>query len=156
MPLRFQALPTDHVRALQAGGKDANGLAAERTVSDGNRNPCRHCLTEIDRGAAMLVLAYRPFPSMQPYAEVGPIFLCADRCRRHRDTNALPSMFRGWDRILVRGYTTDHRIKYGTGQVIDMTAVESVAARMFSDDTVAYVHMRSASNNCYQCRIERA
>ena len=104
----------------------------------------------------MLVLAYRPFPSIQPYAEVGPIFLCAERCRRHHDTHVLPRMFLDWDRILVRGYTSDHRIRYGTGQVIDMTAVEPVAEQMFSDDTVAYIHMRSASNNCYQCRIERA
>ena len=156
MPIKFQALPTDQVRELQAGGFDANEIVAETKVSDGNGNPCRHCLTEIGQGKEMLVLAYRPFASPQPYAEVGPIFLCAEQCKRHPHTNVLPNMFRNWERILVRGYTSDHRIQYGTGQVIDMNAVEQVAEQIFADKKVAYVHMRSASNNCYQCRIERA
>ena len=101
-------------------------------------------------------LAYRPFPSPQPYAEVGPIFLCAEPCRRHPDTNVLPRMFQDWDRILVRGYTSHHRIKYGTGQVIDIQAVAPTIEHIFRDGSVAYIHMRSASNNCYQCRVERA
>jgi hypothetical protein len=155
-PIKFQALPTAQVRELQAGGCDANGLVAETTVSDGNGNPCRHCLADIPRGKEMLVLAFRPFPSPQPYAEVGPIFLCAEPCERHPDTDALPEMFRDRQRVLLRGYTADHRIKYGTGQVVETKAVDQAAEQILADSTVAYVHVRSASNNCYQCRIERA
>ena len=97
--MRFLALPTDTVRALRAGAPDAHRRAPERAVSDGGDNPCRHCLTEIPEGRGMLVLAHRPFTTPQPYAESGPIFLCAD-------------------------------------------------AR------VAFAHLRSASNNCCQCRVE--
>ena len=75
---RFLALPTAAVRAVQAGCADANGQPPERYVSDGDGNPCRHCLSEIAAGQAMLVLAWRPFPSPQPYAELGPIFLHAE------------------------------------------------------------------------------
>ncbi len=156
MLVKFQALPTDHVRKLQAGGLDANGLVAETKISDGQGNPCRHCLTEVGEGKAMLVLAYRPFPALQPYAEVGPIVLCADQCERHPDSDVLPVMFRNRERILLRGYTSDDRIRYGTGQVIGTMAVEQVAERILANSEIAYVHMRSASNNCYQCRIERA
>ena len=51
---------------------DANGLP-ERHVSEGT-GPCRHCLGEIAGSAPYLILAHRPFPKPQPYAEVGPIF----------------------------------------------------------------------------------
>ena len=30
------------------------------------------------------------------------------------------------------------------------------AARILASGDVAYVHVRSAYNNCFQCRIERA
>ena len=103
----------------------------------------------------MLVLAYRPFPSPQPYAEVGPIFLCAEPCERHPDSDVLPQMFRNRERILIRGYTSDDRIRYGTGQVVDIEAVEETAEGILANEEIAYVHMRSATNNCYQCRIER-
>ena len=156
MPLTFKALPTDDVRALQAGQPDANRQMPERGVSNGVGTPCRHCLTNIPDGKEMLILAYRPFPVPQPYAETGPIFLCANQCHRHHDTSVLPKMFEAWQNILVRGYTAENRIKYGTGKVIEISAVERVVGQIFEDQDVAYVHMRSASNNCYQCRIERS
>jgi len=82
---RFIAVPTETARRYQSGGLDANGQAPERAVSNGNGNPCRHCLTFIPEGAPMLILAHRPFPDLQPYAETGPIFLCADTCSRWRE-----------------------------------------------------------------------
>ena len=65
--LRFIALDTETVRALQAGNPDANGQVPERLVSDGSGVPCRHCLNDVAAGARFLVLAHRPFPEVQPY-----------------------------------------------------------------------------------------
>jgi hypothetical protein len=56
---------------------------------------------------------------------------------------------------LVRGYDSNDRIVYGSGQIVPTAHIPEVAAGMLRDDRVAYVHVRSASNNCYQCRIER-
>jgi hypothetical protein len=151
--MRFKAIPTDVVRAYQAGGPDANGQLPERKVSDGGGNPCRHCLKMIPEGAGMLVLAHRPFPGPQPYAEVGPIFLCAHPCEAGGGA-AVPEMLAAPDYI-VRGYGADDRIVYGTGGVVATAAIPARAAELFGDDRVAYVHVRSARNNCYQCRIER-
>ena len=75
MPLNFAAIPTPDARNAQSGKPDANGQRPERAISDGNGNPCRHCLTDIPKGAQMLILGYRPFPTAQPYAELSPIFL---------------------------------------------------------------------------------
>ena len=154
--VRFVSMASEEAEDYWAGGLDANGHAAEKTLSDGKKNPCRHCLTEIGEGRGMLVLAYRPFPAPQPYAEVSPIFLCADPCQRHPDDRRLPEMFHNRDRLLLRGYGADHRIRYGTGQVVEIGSLERVAEQILADSRVDYIHMRSASNNCYQCRIERA
>lgn len=155
MSLKFSAMPTTQVRAYQAGEPDANGIRPEIAVSDGGGNPCRHCLTEIPAGEKMLVLAHRPFDELQPYAEVGPIFLCADGCERHPDAAELPEMFHNWEKMLIKGYTADNRILYGTGKIVEMPQLEKQAAEIFSNPAVTYIHMRSASNNCYQARIER-
>ena len=156
MALKFTPIPTDLVRNLQAGGLDANGQKAEIQVSDGAGNPCRHCLREIPAGEDMLVLAYRPFPNLQPYAELGPVFLCSRECERHPESDKLPVMFQSWDKILIRAYESNDRIIYGTGNVIDTTDVVKAINDLFKVQETAYVHMRSASNNCYQCRVEVA
>ncbi|TIM19788.1 MAG: DUF1203 domain-containing protein, partial [Mesorhizobium sp.] len=45
---------------------------------------------------------------------------------------------------------------YGSGGVIPTGAIAARAESLFERDDIAYVHVRSARNNCYQCRIERA
>lgn len=152
--MRFQPIPTDLARHYQAGGLDANGQVPERHVSDGGGNPCRHCLKMIPKGAGMLVLAHRPFPAPQPYAEVGPIFLCAEPCQAGGGVE-MPEILASADYI-VRGYGVDDRIVYGTGGVVPTGAIAGRADELFSDGRVAYLHVRSARNNCFQCRIDRA
>lgn len=154
--LRFIALPTQEAEAYWAGRPDANGQAPERHVSSGVATPCRHCLTDIAKGEPYLILAHRPFPVPQPYAEIGPIFLHSEPCQRHPDSAALPAMFASWERLLIKGYGADNRIVYGTGAVVPSGDVEDAAAAIPARGDVAYVHGRSAKNNCYQVRIERA
>lgn len=151
----FKALPTDAVRALQAGAPDAYGLTPERRISDGDGVPCRHCLENVGAGEAYLVLAFRPFPALQPYAETGPIFLHADPCARAGDSDALPALFGRTAAYIVRGYSADDRIVYGTGAVVPTTDIPARASELLAREDIAYLHMRSAKNNCYQCRIER-
>ncbi len=50
MLIHYVALPTDRVRALQAGGPDAYGMTPERRISDGDGVPCRHCLQNVRAG----------------------------------------------------------------------------------------------------------
>lgn len=151
--MRFVPIPTEVVRAYRSGAPDANGQVPERHISDGGGNPCRHCLRMIAPGAGMLVLAHRPFPAPQPYAEIGPIFLCADECAAGGGAE-LPRMLASPEYI-VRGYGPDDRIVYGTGGVVPTPGIADRAAGLLSDPRVDYVHVRSARNNCFQVRIER-
>lgn len=153
--LNFVALDSATAQALRRGAPDANGQVPERQVSDGGGNPCRHCLEDIAKGAPMLVLAHRPFPTLQPYAETGPIFLHAEDCPRYRGEAGVPAMLLRREAVLLRGYGADDRIVYGTGKVVPTEDIAALARHLFERPEVAYIHLRSASNNCFQCRIER-
>jgi hypothetical protein len=148
-------MPSHLAAAYRAGAPDANGMAPERRVSVDGDEPCRHCLGTVGVGEAFLTLAYRPFPSPQPYAELGPVFIHADACPAHDPATGLPVReTRGSGRIL-RGYGADDRIVYGTGKVVTNGGIEAEAAAILNRPDVAYVHMRSATNNCFTLRIDR-
>ncbi len=154
--IRFIAMSTEIARAYQAGTADANGQVPEVHISDGSGNPCRHCLTEVAKYDPLLIFAYRPFPNRQPYAETGPVFLHGNGCERYDEGAGIPAMFLDRPQLLIRGYGEDDRIVYGTGQIVSTDRLEDAAKELLERPDVAYVHARSASDNCYQCRIERA
>ena len=153
--LTFTAMPTETAARMRAGEPDAYGLVPERHVSDGGAMPCRHCLGNIEAGDAYLIFAYRPFPALQPYAETGPVFLHAEDCPRHVGGDALPQVLRTNPDYIVRGYGSDDRIVYGTGAVPPAADLRTRAEALLARGDVAYLHVRSARNNCYQCRIDR-
>lgn len=155
MMIAFYPMPTEQARAYQAGGPDAYGMAPEQRVSDGDGVPCRHCLQMVPAGARYLVLAHRPFPALQPYAETGPVFVCADPCLAAAAGAALPAIFDSPSYIL-RGYGTDNRIVYGTGRVVATAELAGAAAALLAQPAVAYAHVRSAANNCFQVAVARA
>ena len=145
--LRVVALDSETVKALRNGGMDANGQRPERRLSDGGGYPCRHCLDDIAEAEPMLVLAHRPFPAAQPYAEVGPLFLHAEDCPRYAEETAVPAYLGKRGAVLIRGYSADDRIVYGTGQSVAPKDIEAVSAKLFERPDIAYLHVRSASNN---------
>jgi hypothetical protein len=155
MDLIYEALDSGWVAAVRAGGRDAYGRPAERVRAEGGGNPCRHCLGEVPDGRDMLVLACRPFAALQPYAETGPIFLCADDCARH-EGHGLPDILLGSADYLLKGYNPDERIVYGTGKVVAREGVEGYASALLADPRIAFVDVRSARNNCFLLRIRRA
>jgi hypothetical protein len=57
---------------------------------------------------------------------------------------------------IIRGYGVDDRIIYGTGAVVPRDLLIAEAERRLSDPNVGYLHVRSARNNCFQLRINRA
>lgn len=155
MSIRFLPMPTETATACWNGGEDAYGQQPERHVSDGVGVPCRHCLRLVRAGEPYLILAHRPFPALQPYAETGPIFLHAVPCKAHEPSGELPPMLTS-SSYIVRGYSTENRILYGTGAVVPNADIQDYASELLAREDVAYLHIRSARNNCYQCRVERA
>jgi hypothetical protein len=154
--IRFVAAATEVVNAYQRGATDAYGRIPERRTSDGSGLPCRHCLGDIGAGDDYLILAHRPFSGLQPYAETGPIFLHADACERHPETAEPPEAFLERPQMMLRGYDADERIVYGTGAIVPTDHLASVASALLDRPEVAFVHIRSATNNCFQCRVDAA
>lgn len=153
MKLKIEGISSDEATRFRNGGVDANGQVAVRQIADAGANPCRHCLGLIAEGGPMLVLSYRPFPSLQPYAETGPIFLHAEACPRYA-SDRLPSWFTHFDPAIVRGYDSRDWIRYETARVINGGEIESVCESLLENPDVAYVHIRSKFN-CFQCRVDR-
>lgn len=152
--LKFSPLPSAVVNAYQAGQMDANGQVPERYTSDGSGVPCRHCLSDVKAGEPYLLLSHRPFPAAQPYAETGPIFVHAEPCAAFSKTDAVPPMIAARKQMLIRGYSAEDRICEETGQVVSTDDIRDEALKILKNPDVLYVHVRSATNNCFQCRID--
>ncbi len=151
---QFKALDTKTARAYQNGAPDAFGNTPERAISTGTGNYCRHCLQHIPEGNEMLILAHKPFETTQPYAEIGPIFLCANRCLSGTGAED-PAILKTSPDYLIKGYSEQDRIIYGTGAITPTEEIQNKVREIFAREDVAYIHVRSARNNCYQLRIDR-
>ena len=155
MNIQFHGLPSVQVATIRHTQRDAYDQPVEIHISEGDAYPCRHCMGEIPKGRPYLILAHRPFSDRNPFAETGPIFLCATDCAPYRCTGQVPAHLRNPTYIL-RGYTPDQRIVYGTGGVVPRHKILTRVQSLLSRTDIAFVDMRSAENNCYQCRIGRA
>lgn len=153
MELRIDGISTEACARIWDGGLDANGQQALVRIAEGPANPCRHCLRLIPAGEQKLVLAYRPFDTLQPYAETGPIFLHAEPCERYQ-AETVPAWFDFLDPAIVRGYGRDHWIRYETGSIVRGSEITNACRKILGDGDVAYVHVRSKFN-CFQCRVDR-
>ena len=154
MQITYLSYDAATVAGLRAGGPDAYGRAAERTISNGQGTPCRCCLKDVPKGAEMLIVAARPFDGLHPYAETGPIFLCADDCTPF-DGETVPPILTTSPDYLVKAYDQDQRIVYGTGQVTRAGDIADYARSLLARDGIAHVDVRSARNNCFMTRIVR-
>lgn len=150
----FLPLSDDSVARYRAGAPDAYGLTPERrVVGPGDGVPCRYSLTRLPEGAEYLIVAHRPFEGLNPYTETGPIFLAAE------GDGAAPSPelppFLTAPSYITRAYGADERILYGTGAVTPTDEIIARCAELLARPEVAFVHVRSASNNCFHVRVER-
>ncbi|MBC9245243.1 DUF1203 domain-containing protein [Paracoccus sp. 11-3] len=155
MNIRFAAIPTDIARLYRQGKPDAFGLSPEyQAASSGTGTPCRHCLQQVPAGKPYLLLAYRPFKGLNPYTETGPIFLCADDCPAA--SSVFPDKILTAAHYIVRGYSADERIIYGSGQIVNTVDIPLICHDLLENTEIAFVHVRSASNNCFLCLVRRA
>lgn len=153
MPPVFLPLSDADAAHYRAGGLDAYGLPPERRVVQGGGVPCRHTLRMLTEGAPYLIVAHRPFAGLNPYTETGPIFLGAGDLPGAAVSSDLPPFLTS-PAYIVRGYSADERIVYGTGAVTPTQDIPAACARLFERAEVAFIHVRSASNTCFHVRVE--
>ncbi len=101
----------------------------------------------------MLILADRPFSTLHLYAETGPIFLCAAACSRSGGPE-VPEILTTSPDYPVKGYDADNRIVYDTGAILPQPDLHACTEKLFHNPRMAYLHVRSARNNCYPLRLD--
>ena len=149
--MHYTGMSSDEAARLRDGGRDALGNLPERAVSTGDGTPCRHCLRDVPEGRDYLILAHQPFTTSQPYAEIGPVFLCADPCPA--PTGALPEVLTTSPDYLVKGYSREERIVYGTGRITPADEIAAGVGALLGRADIAFVDIRSARNNCWLARV---
>ena len=149
----FIAMPTHEFKQFQRGKVDANNQVGKTQISNGSGLPCRHCLTDIDQSDSCLLFAYRPFNSVNPYTESGPVFIHKQDCKRFVQ-RSIPKIILERQHVIIRGYDDQDTIVEDTGQVIKTDDFMRKAKEVLYTENVDYMHVRSASNNCYFCRVE--
>ncbi|SFI46309.1 DUF1203 domain-containing protein [Jannaschia pohangensis] len=150
--MTFLAMDQTFVDHIRAGGANANGQPAERAISKGTGTPCRSCLSNVPEGEEMLICAARPFATLHPYAETGPIFLCARPCKPWAGAGLPPILHESPD-YLIKAYGSDERIRYGTGEVLGRDVLAHAVAQRLADPDNVFVDVRSARNNCFLTRM---
>lgn len=145
----YRGLTAQTAQHYRQGGLDAYGNSPERAISKGSGTPCRRCLCNVPEGKPYLLVAHRPFAGTGSYAETGPIFLCADACRAQTD---LPPVLTTSPSYLIKAYSPDERIIYGTGKIVAQAQVHTHVETLLAQTGTAFVDIRSASNNCWLMR----
>ena len=149
---RISPLPNDFTSRVRREMKDDLGhaLSVRRDLS---RHQCRACLhlTEPDEG--VILLAYSPFTTDQPYAEVGPIFIHERDCRPYEDTREYPAEF-PCDAVVLRAYNERDEIE--DAEYVGNWPVDQAIARLFENPCVGYLHARNSTYGCFMFRIDRA
>lgn len=155
MQLSVRGIPSEAVERLRRGRPGANGQPALVRIADGPANPCRHCLGLIAPGEEKQVLAYRPFPALQPHAELGPIPARA-RARATTRSACRPGSTSWPPRSsAATGPTTGSATRPAPSSAGPRSPAHAGACRrILADPTVAYVHDRS-NLNCSLCRVDR-
>jgi hypothetical protein len=152
--IAFRISPLDSKDAERARSAErddyGNALFAREQVESGA--PCRHCLRRAKAGERLILFAHSPFDQLNPYKEVGAIFVHADGCERYAALDRLPDELR--NPVVLRGYTASQEISRAA-VVVDGDA-EARLETLLADPQIAFVQARSLTNGCYYFRVDRA
>jgi len=152
----FRCIPMDTASAIrfrQTGRDDAGNLLL-RKVAD-RPAPCRHCLSEAEVGAPVLLGSYHFGKPHGVYWTPSPIFVHDEPCERFDQPDFVPDIVRH-RLVSVRAYDADDMCLYDLGDVSEGTEVERLLDRALTDTRTDYVNIHTARPGCFLCRVERA
>ncbi|MCU4186320.1 DUF1203 domain-containing protein [Acidiferrimicrobium sp. IK] len=151
---RIKALDAAYLEGVRSRGTDEFGNAVIAVANEEpGGTPLRCCLREAEIGEKVALIAHQPARIGGPYAEVGPVWIHADRCEGHGAPDAYPEGFRH-RRLLFRAY--DARGRQVDNRIAEGAVAEAVIDGLFSRPDVAYIHARNVLAGCYMFTVERA
>jgi len=151
---RVAPLPPAELARIRAAAVDDFGNPVVRQVNDDPSGaPLRCCLRFAEVGEWIALIAYRPFATPSPYAEVGPVFIHADECPGYTETDRFPSGFRH-RRLVLRAY--DHEGRIASAAFVDGDGAEAAIEEQLTRPEIAFLHFRAQTYGCYQFAVHRA
>ncbi len=152
-----------HICGLNRGhfshlfGKSAQELAeygVERmTVDEKPGFPCRVSLQDIDVGKTVLLMNYEHQSALSPYRSSHAIFVQEWASQVDLGKNQIPEVLR-IRLISVRAFDASGMMV--DADIVDGSELEEMIDRMFSIESVRYLHLHNAKRGCFAARVERA
>ena len=152
---QFIALPSEQFAALiSRSDAELQAIGARRMIVDEKPGyPCRVSLADAEVGETVLLLPFTHHDVSSPYRASGPIFVRSGAETANPAPGEIPVMFR--HRLLsVRAY--DSAAMMIGAEVVKGSELEGAIKRLFSDESVSYLHIHNAQPGCYNCRVARA
>jgi hypothetical protein len=156
---RISGLPAEPFqRYFAMTDAELHAQGARRVVATeadiGLMPPCRVSLRDAEVGETSILLHYPHHTSAtSPYRASGPIYVRQGVTQAASVVNEVPAQQR--TRLLsVRAYDADGIMV--DAEVAPGEELETLIARFFSRNNVAFLHAHNARRGCYSCRIDRA
>jgi hypothetical protein len=128
-------------------------IGAVRMIADRERGfPCRVSLHNPAIGEEILLLPYRHHKTKSPYQSAGPIFVRKLATTATLSVNQIPVILLNKP-LSLRAYDEMGFMKEAV--VTEGIALKNALDAMFSNPVIAYIHIHSARQGCYNCSVER-
>lgn len=126
----------------------------ERTIATQKPGyPCRITLEDAEPGERVLLLNHVHQPADTPYRASHAIFVRESATEAFDQPDRVPPVLR--PRLLsLRAFDAAHHMV--DAGVIEGREVESLIAKLFAREDVAYLHAHYAARGCFAARIDRA
>jgi hypothetical protein len=114
--------------------------------------PCRVSLQDAEVGEKLILLNYEHLPVATPYRSRHAIYVREAATEAQLAIDEVPQLMR--HRLLsVRAFDADGMMK--AAEVAPGTAIEKLIEQMFSNPSIAFLHVHNAKWGCYAARVDR-
>lgn len=154
MDFQIKALAVEQFSHLfGADEQTLRGLGVKRVIADESPGfPCRVSLVDAELGEPVLLMNYEHQALPSPYRSRHAIFVREWAAEARLDKNEIPMLLR--QRLLsVRAF--DNAAMMLGADIADGQQLEPLVERMFSNESVRYLHLHNAKPGCYVALVER-
>ncbi|HWT80106.1 MAG TPA: DUF1203 domain-containing protein [Candidatus Methylomirabilis sp.] len=160
-PITYRVHPIDPDTLQQLRKLDDADRPPAVSIDDGGGLPLRCCLRGSTPGERVALVSYAPLRRWAAdsgvdagaYDETGPVFIHPESCGG-TESGDFPPTLQHAPRVL-RAYNHDGTIRCGVPVEADGPFAESLE-RLFAEEDVAFVHVRSLDFGCFTFAVERA
>jgi len=152
---QFVALPSEPFAPLfSLTDAELQAIDARRmVVIEKPGTPCRVSLADAEVGETVVLVPFTHHDVSSPYRASRPIFVRSGVRMAIPAVDEIPAML-GHRLLSVRGYDAA-AIMVGT-EVVDGSKLDDAIRRLFTRESISYLHIHNAGAGCYNCRVVRA